>query len=75
MKIKLKLNLNATKTSQRLNIFLFHKFDYCTFRVASSLINSKKWRRIFLEIMKANGQKTRKFVIALKMALHWDEAI
>jgi hypothetical protein len=43
---------------------------YSTFKVASSLINSKRGRQFFLEIMKAYGRKTRKFIIAPKMALH-----
>jgi hypothetical protein len=47
---------------------------YSTFKVASSLINSKRGRQFFLEIMKAYGRKTRKFIIAPKMALHWHES-
>jgi hypothetical protein len=36
-------------------------------------VNSKRRRWIFLEIIKAYGQKTRKVIIALKMTLHWHE--
>jgi hypothetical protein len=43
---------------------------YHTFMAALSLINSKRGRLIFLEIMKAYDQKSRKFIIAPKMALH-----
>ena len=32
----------------------------------SFVFNSKRWRRFFLEIMKANGQKIRKFTKALR---------
>ena len=43
---------------------------YRSRRAALFLNNSKNEEQIFLEIMKAFGQKPRKFIIAPKMALH-----
>jgi hypothetical protein len=64
------------------NYLLFWKFivkftdltKYHTFRAASCLINSKRVRWFFLEILKAYGRKSRKFIIAPEMALHWHES-
>ena len=47
---------------------------YRSCRVVSFINNSKNEERIFLEIMKALGQKPRKFIIAPKMALHWHKS-
>jgi hypothetical protein len=46
---------------------------YHTFRAALSFIKYKRWRWNSLEIIKAYGKKTRKFVIAPKTSLYWHE--
>ena len=48
--------------------------NYRSFRANSFLINSKRRRWIFLEIMKAYSRKTKNFIVAPKMALHWHES-